>query len=54
MEVFEPSDAEIDAFRQATKPAYDKWAERIGPDLVSVFETTIAEEKGGKDAASSN
>ena len=54
MEVFEPSDAEIDAFRQATKPAYDKWAERIGLDLVSVFETTIAEEKGGKDAASSN
>ena len=33
---------EIDAFRQATKPAFETWAEKVGPDLITLFQDTIA------------
>ncbi|NDW03883.1 DctP family TRAP transporter solute-binding subunit [Jiella pacifica] len=42
MEVYEPSAEEIDAFRQATKPAFDTWAAKVGPDLVALFQDTIS------------
>ncbi|WP_324716127.1 DctP family TRAP transporter solute-binding subunit [Carboxydochorda subterranea] len=38
MEVYEPTPAEIQPFRDAAKPAFDKWAARVGPDLVALFE----------------
>lgn len=41
MEVHEPSEEEIAAFRQATQPAFDQWAQRVGPDLVKLFQDTI-------------
>ncbi|WP_108663045.1 DctP family TRAP transporter solute-binding subunit [Acuticoccus kandeliae] len=41
MEVYMPSPEDIEAFRTATKPAFDTWAAKVGPDLVSVFQTTI-------------
>lgn len=43
MEVYEPTPEEIQAFREATKPAFDTWAEKIGPDLVELFQTTVEE-----------
>ncbi|MBZ8132186.1 DctP family TRAP transporter solute-binding subunit [Afifella sp. IM 167] len=43
MEVYEPSAEEIDAFRKATKPAFDTWAAKVGDDLVKSFQDTIAE-----------
>ena len=42
MEIHEPSDEELDAFREATQPAYDKWADEVGPELVAAFEEAIA------------
>lgn len=42
MEVYEPSDAELQAFREATQPAFDQWAERVGPEIVSAFQDAIA------------
>ena len=42
MEIYEPSDEELDAFRDATQPAYDKWADEVGPELVAAFEEAIA------------
>ena len=30
------------AFRQATKPAFDTWAAKVGPDLVALFQETIS------------
>ncbi|MBO0902913.1 DctP family TRAP transporter solute-binding subunit [Jiella sp. MQZ13P-4] len=48
MEIYQPSDAEIDAFREATKPAFDTWAKKVGPDLVGLFQETI--DAGGKKA----
>lgn len=50
MEIYEPSAEEIDAFRQATVSAYDIWADRVGPELVEVFEQTVADNQ----AASGN
>jgi tripartite ATP-independent transporter DctP family solute receptor len=41
MEVHEPSEEEIAAFRKATQPAFDQWAQRVGPDLVKLFQDTI-------------
>lgn len=41
MEVYQPSAEEVDAFRQATQPAFDAWSEKVGPDLVALFRTTI-------------
>lgn len=42
MEVHEASDEEIAAFREATQPAFDQWAERVGADLVASFQEAIA------------
>ena len=41
MEVYEPTPEDIEAFREATKPAFDTWAAKVGPDLVQTFQTTI-------------
>jgi tripartite ATP-independent transporter DctP family solute receptor len=45
MEVYEPTAEELQAFRVATKPAFDTWAAKVGPDLVKTFQDTIAETK---------
>jgi TRAP-type C4-dicarboxylate transport system substrate-binding protein len=50
MEVHEPTPEEIDAFRQATKPAFDSWAEKIGPDLVKLFQETVEEARSGQSS----
>lgn len=42
MEVYEPSDEELAAFRAATQPAFDQWAERVGPEIVGAFQDAIA------------
>ncbi|NHF72785.1 DctP family TRAP transporter solute-binding subunit [Paracoccus xiamenensis] len=42
MEVHEPSPEELAAFREATKPAFDTWAEKVGPDLVKSFQDAVA------------
>lgn len=42
MEVYEPSVEELDAFRTATQPAFDQWAERVGPEIVGAFQDAIA------------
>ena len=34
--------AQVGAFRAATKPVYDKWAEQVGRDLVKAAESAIA------------
>ena len=31
------------AFREATQPAFDQWAERVGPELVASFQDAIAQ-----------
>ncbi|MGY6709774.1 MAG: DctP family TRAP transporter solute-binding subunit [Rhizobiaceae bacterium] len=41
MEVYEPTDDELQAFREATQPAFDSWAEQVGTDLVSLFQEAI-------------
>lgn len=43
VEVYEPTREELAAFQQATKSAFDTWAERVGPELVSLFRDTIAQ-----------
>ena len=43
MEVYEPSPEELEAFRTATQPAFDQWAERVGPELVASFREAIAQ-----------
>lgn len=42
MEVYEPTEEELAAFREATQPAFDQWAERVGPELVQSFQDAIA------------
>ncbi|KPQ04972.1 MAG: C4-dicarboxylate-binding protein DctP [Rhodobacteraceae bacterium HLUCCA12] len=42
MEVYEPTDEELAAFREATQPAFDEWAERVGPEIVNAFQDAIA------------
>lgn len=42
MEVHEPSEEELAAFREATQPAFDQWAERVGLELVRAFQDAIA------------
>lgn len=37
MEVYEPTPEEIAAFRAATQPSFDKWAEKVGPEIVALF-----------------
>ncbi|NMG39048.1 DctP family TRAP transporter solute-binding subunit [Chelativorans sp. ZYF759] len=41
MEVYEPTDEELQAFREATQPAFDSWADQVGTDLVSLFQEAI-------------
>ncbi|MDO5528653.1 MAG: DctP family TRAP transporter solute-binding subunit [Paracoccus sp. (in: a-proteobacteria)] len=41
MEVHEPTSEELAAFREATQPAFDTWAERVGLDLVQSFRDAI-------------
>jgi tripartite ATP-independent transporter DctP family solute receptor len=36
------NDAQMQAFRAATRPVFDKWAKTIGPELVSKAEAAIA------------
>jgi tripartite ATP-independent transporter DctP family solute receptor len=43
--VTELTAAEKDAFKQAVKPAYDKWAQQIGMDLVKKAEAAVAARK---------
>src|SRR5574343_117412 len=40
--VTHPTTAQREAFVQATRPVYDKWAKTIGPDLVKKAEAAIA------------
>lgn len=42
MEVYEPSAEELDAFRTATQPAFDQWAERVGDEIVGAFQDATA------------
>ncbi|WP_410219437.1 DctP family TRAP transporter solute-binding subunit [Paracoccus sp. (in: a-proteobacteria)] len=41
MDVYEPTQDEIAAFREATRPAFDQWAERVGPEIVGAFQQAI-------------
>ena len=43
MEVYEPSEEELQAFREATQPAFDTWAEKVGEDIVGAFRKAIDE-----------
>ena len=45
MEVYEPSADELQAFRDATKPAFDTWAAKVGADLVTSFQDAVAAAK---------
>ncbi|MFT6532197.1 MAG: tripartite ATP-independent transporter DctP family solute receptor [Limimaricola cinnabarinus] len=42
MEVYEPTEAELAAFREATQPAFDQWSEKVGPEIVAAFKDAIA------------
>lgn len=42
MEVYEPTEEELAAFRAATQPAFDTWAARVGPEIVGAFQDAIA------------
>ncbi|GHE21727.1 DctP family TRAP transporter solute-binding subunit [Halomonas urumqiensis] len=41
MEIAELSEEEIAAFREATQPAFDEWAEQVGPEIVAAFQEAI-------------
>jgi len=41
MEVYEPSAEELAVFKEATQPAFDTWAEKVGPELVQAFQSAI-------------
>lgn len=43
MEVYEPTAEELAAFREATAPAFEQWAARVGDEIVQAFLTAIAE-----------
>jgi TRAP-type C4-dicarboxylate transport system substrate-binding protein len=42
MEIHQSTPEELEAFKAATQPAFDAWAERVGADLVALFQDTIA------------
>lgn len=42
VEVHVSTDVELAAFREATRPVYDRWKEQIDPDLVSQIEAIVA------------
>ncbi len=41
MEVYTPTEADLAAFRDATKAPFDTWAAKVGTELVSLFQDTI-------------
>ncbi len=43
MEVYEPSEDELTAFREATQPAFDTWAAKVGDEIVGAFRKAIDE-----------
>jgi hypothetical protein len=45
MEVTSPSPIEIEALRRRTRLVYDKWAEKIGTELVSSVEKIVHDSK---------
>jgi TRAP-type C4-dicarboxylate transport system substrate-binding protein len=45
MEVVTLSAAELAAFKEKTKPVYDKWVTEIGADLVKAAEQIVAKTK---------
>lgn len=45
MEVYEPTDAQLQAFRDATQEPFDKWAAKVGPELVELFQSAIDQSK---------
>ena len=42
MEIYEPSEEELAAFRSATQPAFDTWADKVGTEIVGSFQDAIA------------
>jgi TRAP-type transport system periplasmic protein len=50
MEVYEPTPDEIAAFREATEPAFDTWAEKIGPELVKLFQDKVEEARATQNS----
>lgn len=42
MEVYEPTPEEIAAFREATRPSFEKWTAQIGEDIVDLFVSEAA------------
>ena len=42
MEVHEPTPEELAAFKEATRPSFDKWAAQIGPEIVQLFTDEVA------------
>ncbi|GAA0299896.1 DctP family TRAP transporter solute-binding subunit [Rhodovulum strictum] len=43
MEVTELTPEQLAAFREATQPAFDTWAAKVGPEIVEAFRAAIAE-----------
>lgn len=43
MEIYEPSIEELQAFREATQPAFNQWSQKVGSEIVSLFQETINE-----------
>ena len=41
MEIYEPSEEELAAFREATQPAFDTWADKVGTEIVGSFRNAI-------------
>jgi len=41
MQIYTPSETELQEFREATQGAFETWAERVGEPLVEVFQKTI-------------
>jgi len=45
MEVTHSSPTELEAFRRRTRPVYDKWAEKVGIELVKSVEKIVLASK---------
>ncbi len=41
MEIYQPTEAEMAQFREKTKAAFDKWAEKADPEVVKIFQEAI-------------
>jgi tripartite ATP-independent transporter DctP family solute receptor len=46
MEVYHPTNEDLQAFREATSVPFELWSERVGSDLVRLFQETIASSVG--------